>query len=79
MDRAARQELLDALLAERFGPPPLPDLPRPLLVDRPAVPRRVAEDPAVTEARRRRLCEAIDGRYLVPVKHPPPRRTAQAA
>jgi hypothetical protein len=70
-----RQDVVDLLVTERFAPAPLPDLPRPPAA-RPAAPVRKPDEPAVTESRRRRLCESIDGRYLVPIDVPKTRKAA---
>jgi hypothetical protein len=68
--------VVDLLVTERYAPRPLPDPPRPAPAARPAVPVHKPDDPAVTEQRRRRLCESIDGRYLVPIDAPKHRRKA---
>lgn len=68
-----RQDVVDLLVTERYAP--LPDLPRPPAARPAAAPVRKPEDPAVAEQRRQRLCEAIDGRYLIPID-PTPRKAA---
>lgn len=67
---SARQQLVDLLIAERFGIGRLGDPPPP------AWPVVLPDHPAVTATRRRLLCEAMDGRYLRSIPDPLPTTAA---
>ena len=67
---SARQQLVDLLIAERYGTGRLGEPPPP------AWPVVLPDHPAVTAIRRRLLCEAMDGRYLRSLPDPPPSTAA---